>query len=125
MPAVSAARDVALREIARVTNDPKLNGVLSDSARHEVQALIGKDATIGQIKQAAQILRNDMNNVHTSLNQQRDVINNRIHSTSGVPTGPNGGKVQVIANGQTITLNSQADADAFKAAASARGIKVE
>src|SRR4029077_9531510 len=35
MPAIEAARSVALREIARVTNDPKLSGSLTDSARGE------------------------------------------------------------------------------------------
>lgn len=80
--AFNAARDVALREIARVTNDPKLSGVLSDSARAEVSALSPKNATFAQIKAVAQTLKNDMANVHSSLSEQRDAIQGRIGGRS-------------------------------------------
>ena len=76
--AFSAARDVALREIARVTNDPKLSGVLSDSARQEVSSLSPKDATFAQIKKVASVLKQDMANVHSSLSDQREAIQGRI-----------------------------------------------
>lgn len=76
--AFNAARDVALREIARVTNDPKLSGVLSDSARAEVSALSPQNATFAQIKAVAKVLKQDMANVHTSMSDQRDAIQSRI-----------------------------------------------
>ncbi len=72
--AFNAARDVALREIARVTNDPKLSGVLSDSARKEVSGLAAGNATFAQIKAVAKVLKQDMNNVHTSLTQQIEQV---------------------------------------------------
>jgi len=55
--AFNAARDVALREIARVTNDPKLSGALTDSARKEVLSLIPEGATFAQIKRVAKVLK--------------------------------------------------------------------
>ena len=67
MPAVEAARSVALREIARVTNDPKLTGALTDSARSEVSGLSPTNATFAQIKKVATILQQDMANVHRGL----------------------------------------------------------
>lgn len=68
--AFNAARDVALREIARVTNDPKLSGALTDSARAEVAGLSPANATFAQIKRVAQVLKQDMANVHSGLNEQ-------------------------------------------------------
>lgn len=81
--AFEAARDVALREIARVTNDPKLSGVLSDSARQEVSGLSPKDATFAQIKAVAQTLKQDMANVHSSLSDQQSAIQSRIKGSGG------------------------------------------
>lgn len=78
MAAVEAARNVALREIARVTNDPKLSGALTDSSRQEVANLIPQNATFKQIKAVAKVLQQDMANVHGSLADQRDAIKARI-----------------------------------------------
>jgi hypothetical protein len=93
MAVVNAARDVALREIARVTNDPKLSGVLSDSARHEVQSLSPKDATLPQILAVANMMQNDMANVHQSLSEQKKAIGDRLGGTPpgmGAPAAPGG-----------------------------------
>lgn len=80
--AFNAARDVALREIARVTNDPKLSGVLSDAARKEVSALSPSSATFAQIKAVAKVLKQDMANVHGGINEQIDTVK------SGLKNGP-------------------------------------
>lgn len=95
MPAVEAARTVALREIARVTNDPKLSGVLSDSARQEVTGLSPENATLPQIKHVVEILKQDMANVHQGLAQQKQDIGKRLGmgaqpSPSGQETAPAG-----------------------------------
>lgn len=91
VPAMNAARDVALREIARVTNDPKLSGALTDSARAQVSALSPDTATFNQIKAVAQVLRQDMANVNSSLTDQRDAIQGRIGASASaggsVPRG--------------------------------------
>lgn len=87
--AFNAARDVALREIARVTNDPNLSGVLSDSARHEVQGLSPQSATFAQIKKVSSVLLQDMANVKSSLNEQIGSIQQRIATLpGGSPSGP-------------------------------------
>jgi hypothetical protein len=78
MAAVQAARAVALREIARVTNDPKLSGQLSDHAREEVENLVPANATFNQIRAVANVLQTDMANVHMSLAAQKDDIGKRI-----------------------------------------------
>jgi hypothetical protein len=88
MAAVNAARAVALREIARVTNDPKLSGVLSDSARKEVEGLSPQNATFAQIKQVASILEQDMANVHSSLEQQKQFIAGRMSPTGNQINSP-------------------------------------
>jgi hypothetical protein len=93
MAAATAARDVALREIARVTNDPNLSGVLSDSARQEVSALSPQNATLAQIKAVAKVLRQDMANVHGSLTDQIGDIQKRIAAPPGgaATAGPSAG----------------------------------
>ena len=78
MPAIEAARSVALREIARVTNDPKLSGSLTDSARQEVSAFSPENATLPQIKNVVKVLQNDMANVHSSLAAQKADIGGRL-----------------------------------------------
>lgn len=68
--AFNTARTTALTEIAKVLNSPTGAGVLSDSARHEVEGLIGADATLKQIVSAANILKQDMANRHESYAQE-------------------------------------------------------
>jgi hypothetical protein len=85
MAAIVAARDVALREIARVTNDPKLSGALTDTARREVAGLSAANATLPQIKAVAKVLKQDMANVHSGLNEQIATVKAGIGSN---PTPP-------------------------------------
>ena len=109
MPAINAARSIMDREIARVTNDPKLSGSLTDSARAEVSGINPANATLGQIVHVTQTLRNDMSNVHSSLAQQKQDIGSRLGIAANSPqaggnapptgaptaTGPNGHKIVV------------------------------
>lgn len=83
--AFNAARDVALREIARVTNDPKLSGVLSDAARHEVSSLSPDSATFAQIQAVAKVLKKDMANVHAGINEQIDTVKSGLQGHPGAP----------------------------------------
>ncbi len=103
--AFNAARDVALREIARVTSDPNLTGVLSDSARREVQSLSPENATFGQIKAVAKVLKQDMANVKAGLSDQITDVRQRIATPPGgtaapAAAGPAVGTVR-SANGET------------------------
>lgn len=78
MTAFNVARQVAVTEIAKVLSNPGMGGQLSDSARHEVQGLIGKDATLKQIYRAAEILKGDMKNRADSMDAQIGEIRSRI-----------------------------------------------
>lgn len=78
MVAFNVARKVALTEIAKVLTNPSLAGQLSDSARHEVESLIGPDATLAQIHAAAKILRADMVSRRESYAAQIREIKGRI-----------------------------------------------
>lgn len=99
MPTINAAREIANREVARVTNDPKLSGVLSDSARQEVSSLNPKDATFAQIMHVTDLMKQDMANVHSTLGQQKGDIGKRLGIQPGEETKPtNQGSVLVPAN---------------------------
>jgi hypothetical protein len=91
MAAIDAARDVALREIARVTNDPKLSGALTDSARAEVLGLSPQNATLPQIKAVAKVLKQDMANVHSGLRDQIDAVRSGL---GGMPSGSGAAPLQ-------------------------------
>jgi hypothetical protein len=78
--AFRAARQTAVSEIAAVLNAQ--NSQVSDSARHEVNDLIGPNATGAQIAEAAKILKQDMANRKAANQEQLGTIKGRI---SGAP----------------------------------------
>lgn len=89
--AAYTAGTTALTEIAKVLNSSNASGVLSDSARHEVEGLIGQGATLKQIQSAANILKTDMSNRHQAYDMQIQDIKKRL----GVPaTTPPQGQTQ-------------------------------
>lgn len=94
--AYSAARQVAINEIAKVTGNPGLSGQLSDSARHEVESFNPDSATLSQTYAVAKVLRQDMTNRHDAYQQQIADIKSRIGG---------GGKQQ----DQTIPAGNQGD----------------
>jgi len=81
--AFDAARQVAVNEIAKVTSSPGLSGVLSDSARKEVESFIPEKATVGQIVKLSETLKKDMANRHESYDQQIADIKSRMGGKSG------------------------------------------
>ena len=78
MAAVNAARQIANNEIAKVTSGGGLGGVLSDSARHEVERYNPDNATFAQTKAVANILKQDMANRHQSMDASLSDIKARI-----------------------------------------------
>ena len=90
MAAVNAARQVANNEIAKVTSGGGLSGVLSDSARHEVESYNPASATFAQTKAVAQVLKQDMANRHGSMDATLSDIKSRIGGggTQGSGTPP-------------------------------------
>jgi hypothetical protein len=83
MAAVNAARNVANNEIAKVTSGGGLGGVLSDSARHEVEAYNPKNATFAQTLAVAKILKADMANRMGSMDATLSEIKGRIGGGGG------------------------------------------
>lgn len=101
-------------EYAKILSNPNMSGQLSDSARHEAQALIDPNATVPQMVQSLRALRTEGGNRLTSLNDQIKTIQQRIGSQSTAPAA-GGGAVSVKApNGKTYTFATPALADAFK-----------
>lgn len=100
--AFNAARTTALTEIAKVLNSSNASGVLSDSARHEVEGLIGPDATLKQIYAAANILKKDMANRHDSYQEQINDIKGRMKTTKSSPSGGGNEVHYKIVNGQLV-----------------------
>lgn len=70
IPAYQAARQVAINEIARVTNNPNLVGVMPEGARKEVENFVPNNATLGQLEEVAKVLTSDMDARKSSYEDQ-------------------------------------------------------
>jgi hypothetical protein len=86
LPAFRAARRIDVNEIAKIVSNPNMTGVLTDEARNEINSLIPDNVTLNQLFSVAKLLRRDMNNRKTSMEEQISTIKQRI---SGVQTGQN------------------------------------
>jgi hypothetical protein len=107
--AYEAARQVALNEIAKVTNNPNLTGQLTNEARNEVASFNPNSATLAQTYRVAQVLKQDMANRRQANTDQIASIQQRIGRGTGGASTPN----TAAPKGKTYT---QADLDAAKAA---------
>jgi hypothetical protein len=114
----NTARQVAVNEIAKVLNNPGMGGAaVSDSARHEIESLIGPDSTGNQIAQAAQILKTDMANRKASNAQQLAEIKARLGGPQPVaPATPAAAPVQAAPAGP-VQIKSDAEFDALPSGA--------
>jgi hypothetical protein len=91
MAAFNTARQAVVPEIARILTNPNLTGVLSDSARQEVDKLLQDDASLPQMLEAIRILRTDMDTRRKSLSDEVKAIQDRIGSRGGRGQQPAGG----------------------------------
>jgi hypothetical protein len=89
-PAYETARRIAINEIAKVTSSPGLTGVLSDSARHEVESFNPNNATLAQTYRVANVLRQDMANRHQAYEEQISSIKGRMGGQPGTPAASSG-----------------------------------
>lgn len=106
--AYNTARQVALTEISRVINNPNLVGVLSDEARGEVGALIGQDATLKMVYDAADILKKDMANRRGGLDKEIAELRAQMTPPSPGPgAGAPGGAVDQPPAGAKVRDYSQ------------------
>jgi hypothetical protein len=109
MAAVNAARQIANNEIAKVTSGGGLSGVLSDSARHEVEGYNPANATYAQTLAVAKVLKQDMANRHGSMDATLQDIKTRIgggqpggqQQYKKTAVGPNGHRIGTNDNGST------------------------
>lgn len=109
--AFNAARQTALTEIAKVLNSPTGAGVLSDTARKEVEELIGPNASLKQIVSAANILKQDMANRHDSYQEQINDIKKRTGNKEEASAAPSGHKVgDIIVQGKNRFKATAVDA---------------
>ena len=105
VPVFNAARRIDVNEIARITSNPNLTGVLSDTARREIDELIPENATVAQVKKIAQLLRRDMWNRISSMDEQINEIKGRMSERSRVlgidsdnPGASSGGNILTAVN---------------------------
>ncbi len=85
MAAFNAARQTAVQEIGKVLSGALGGTAISDSARHEVEGLLGPDSSLAQIRAAAQILKRDMANRKKAVEGQLDETRGRISGKSPPP----------------------------------------
>lgn len=76
--AYDAARRVALNEIAKITGGGGLSGVVSDSARHEIESFNPDNATLAQTVAVLRTLKQDMANRAGSLDDEIAGIKGRL-----------------------------------------------
>jgi len=127
MAAVNAARQVANNEIAKVTSGGGLGGVLSDSARKEVEAFNPANATLKQTIAVARILKEDMANRHQSMDAMLGEIRNRMGNGGSAATAVDTGGASAAPAGKIRVISPEGvagfiDADKWEAAQK-RGFK--
>lgn len=91
MAAVDAARQVANNEIAKVTAGGGLSGVVSDSARKEIESFNPQNATLKQTLAVAKVLKADMANRHQSMDATLGEIKSRMGTSSAPDSAPPAG----------------------------------
>ena len=92
LPAYSAARQVAISEIAKVLNNPGLTGALTDTARKEISDFNPDNATLAQTLKVADILTTDMENRKMWNESQIQEVGKRLGRGATSLTGPSLGQ---------------------------------
>lgn len=98
------AMATAQTEAAKVLNSSNASGVLSDSARHELEDITNGNLPLNAMKGQWSVIKQDMQNRHDSYQQQINDIHARIKGQSSGQPQPaaTGGTVKMKApNGQT------------------------
>lgn len=107
MTAFNVSRQVAVQEISKVLGGGLGSAAVSDSARHEVEGLIGPDASLAQIEKAAEILKADMANRRTSFTNQIAEVHGRM-SGKKTAAAPEGGPPPAAAPAQATPTDTAA-----------------
>jgi hypothetical protein len=117
MTQFNVARQVAVQEIGKVLSGAMGNAAISDSARHEVEALLNPNASLAQIDAAAQILKRDMANRKAAMAAELSDIRTRMGGRLGKPgaavaeptAAPAAGPVQIKSDADYAALPSGAE----------------
>jgi hypothetical protein len=80
-----AQTTIVTTEAARVLNNPRLVGQLTDSARHEMQAVISGDMPINSFTRVIKRMQSDGNNRVTAMNREQQSLLKSLGS-GAVPT---------------------------------------
>jgi hypothetical protein len=110
MSAYKAALTTARTEIGKVLSGATGNAAVSEGARHEVEALLGDNASLAQLKAAADILKKDMTNRKEAVAESIGAIHGRLGGKKNEARGgkpPPNGHATVVQNGHTFTWNPQ------------------
>ncbi len=116
MAAFKTALSTAQTEAAKVLNSSNASGVLSDSARHELQDVIDGHMPYKSLVASLNTLKQDMGNRTESYQQQIGDLQRRIKN-AGQTAGPANGaqSFSVTApNGKVYSFQDQQTADVFK-----------
>jgi hypothetical protein len=113
--AMNAARQTAFTEAAKVLNSATASGVLSDSARKELNDVMSGNLPLAASIEVVNTLKQDMGNRHQSYQDDIDAIKGRL---SHQPKPAGGGSLTFKApNNKTYVFKDQASLDEFKKAA--------
>jgi hypothetical protein len=105
MARFNTALQTAQTEAAKVLNNPQASGVLSDSARGDLQRIVDGSLPTGSLIGVFDTLRQDMANRNQSYSEQIATIKGRLgqpQAAQGAGGGAGGGPGQVPANVQKI-----------------------
>lgn len=100
-----AALQPVQADFAKILSSPTGAGVLTDSARKEMEAAISPGATVGQIKRALDVFRRDAQNRRTSYKQQIEELGKM--SVFGGTNGGSGANKRSVYNPATGQLESK------------------
>jgi hypothetical protein len=118
MAKFKTALNTAQTEAAKVLNSSNATGVLSDSARHELQQIIDPNATLPAITGSLNTLKQEFGNRTQTYQDQIGLIQQRLKSATAPSAGGGQQAIAVTApNGKVYSFKDQQSADTFKRSA--------
>lgn len=101
-----AALATAQAETAKVLNSSNASGVLSDTARKELEDIMSGNLSYSALKGQVETFKQDMNNRHESYRMQINDIKGRIGASGSNNSGGNSGSAVKITlpSGKSITI---------------------
>lgn len=83
----AAAIEVVVNEYAKIVNNPRLVGQMPEGAVKEMRQIVDKNATVGQILTALDVLDKDSGNRRIELEGQMQIITERLGAIAQTPEG--------------------------------------